>query len=216
MFGFEHLHYTFRVIYFLWFSVAWMYFLAGYELRNLSYIHTKFIRKNKLILITLMMAWLFLIGGCSYHYIPRASTYPLDPITEFSSVNSISLINSQPSATEQLYAKRRSRSYYGNYQAWTNTAIKITQRELTSRNMDVKNDARKSLKMSIESVNGTFRNWAMKIEVILKVETSDGLVKKFSAYNRSAAGLKRTADGAVMRVVTKMLGDKEIVAYLKN
>lgn len=182
------------------------------------FVNTIVIRQVKLALVMSMIVFLFLTGGCSYnyHYVPQASTYRLDPIPEFSSKKSISLVNSQSSTIEQLYAKRRSRKYYGNYQAWTNTAIEITQRELISRNMDIESDAQKLLKLSIELVNGTFKNWAMSIDVTLKVETNDGLVKSFTANNRSAAGLERTVDGAVMRVVAKMLRDEEIVAYLKN
>lgn len=159
---------------------------------------------------------LFLLGGCTHHYIPNASTFKLDAITEFSSNNTISLVNAQSSTEDVLFASRGAHKFYGNFKKWTDTAIEISKRELNERGMNIEDDSQKSLKLSIETVNATFGFWVLRCEVTLKVETSDGYVKSYLGDNRSPASLYRAADGAVMRAVTEMLRDEKIVTYLKQ
>jgi len=159
---------------------------------------------------------LLFLGGCSHHYIPNSSTFKLDAIPEFSSKNTVSLISSQTSTDNVLFAKNMGHKFYGNLQSLTDTAIEITQRELTKRDLNVVKDAPKSLKLSIETVKGTFGAWTVRCETTLQVETSEGYVKTYAGDNRSPAHLYRAADGAVMRAVAKMLRDNEIITYLKK
>ena len=159
---------------------------------------------------------LLLLGGCTHHVIPNASTFKLDAITEFSAKNNISLVNSQKSTKDVLFATQAGDKFYGNLQKWTDTAIEITERELSKREMNVVKDAPKSLKLSIETVKGTLGFWVSRCEITLRVETSNGYVNTYIGDNRSPAHMNRAADGAVMRSVAEMLRDKEIIEYLKK
>ncbi|MCD4743010.1 MAG: hypothetical protein K8R67_11105 [Desulfobacteraceae bacterium] len=180
------------------------------------YFYPSFLERGNLKSFISVFVILFLLGGCSHHYIPVASTYKLDSIIEFSTNHSISIVNSQLSTSDVLFATNGAHKFYGNLQSWTDTAIKITQRELTKRDMSVVKDAQKTLKVSIETVKGTFGVWVIRCETTLKVETSEGYVNTYSGDNRSPATLYLAADGAVMRAVTEMLRDEKIISYLKK
>ena len=168
--------------------------------------------KRTFILITTLM----MFGGCSHYYVPDASTFKLDAIKEFSSSNSISILNAQTSTKNVLLATNMGHRFYGNLQSWTETAITITQRELINRGMKIEKDVPKILNLSIESAEGTFGAWVLRFEITLKVETGDGYVQTYLGDNRSPATLFRAADGAVMRAVAEMLKDEHIIAYLVN
>lgn len=141
----------------------------------------------------------------------------MDAIEEFSSNNSVSLINGQTSTNDVQFASKGIAKFTGNLQEWTDTAIQITKRELSKRNMNVTNeDVSKKLKLSIETVNGTFGSWVIRTELRLNVETGDGYKNFYIGDNRSPANIFRASDGSVMRAVAAMLNDPNIILYLKE
>lgn len=169
------------------------------------------LRKNRLSGIILS---LILLAGCTHHYVPKAGTFRLDEIREFSSDNSIWLENAQTNSEELLFATNMGHEFYGNLNAWTETAMTITQRELSKRGMLVTASTSKKLKLSIDSIVGTFGFAVVRVETTLKAETSDGYVNTYIGDNRSPATIYRAADGAVMRAVAEMLRDHHIVDFL--
>ena len=163
---------------------------------------------NKIIYYSLSILLIIGLSGCTrvINYTPNPSTFKMDAIEEFSSNNSISLINEQISTDDVEFASKGIAKFTGNLQEWTDTAIQITKRELSKRNMNVTNeDVSKKLKLSIESVKGR-----------LNVETGDGYKNYYIGDNRSPANLYRASDGAVMRAVAAMLNDPNIISYLKQ
>ena len=165
-------------------------------------------------IFTLVM--LFALGACTHHYAPNASTFKFDPITEFSTNNFVSLVNSHTSADDVLYLAFAGHKHYGNYQQWTDTASEIARRELSKRGMTIVDSTQKSVNMSVETVNITVGMWAARCELTLKVATGEGYAKTYLGDNRSPATVNRAIDGAVMRAVAEMLRDQEIIAYLKK
>jgi uncharacterized lipoprotein YajG len=155
-----------------------------------------------------------LLSGCAHHYDPKSTTFTLDAIHEFTSSHTITLVNANTSDEKILYATNMGHKFYGNPKNWTEAAMAITSRELSSRGMKVSEGANKSLKMTVESMKGTFGAFVIRCEMDLKVETGDGYVKTYRGDNRSPATLYRAVDGAVMRSVTQMLRDEKIIAYL--
>ena len=107
---------------------------------------------------------------------------------------------------------------HANYNAWTDVAIIIAERELTKRGMHVVKDAKKMLTMSIVSAH-TEVGWAnIATRIVMDVKTSDGYSATFTGINSSGfvAMLPRQVDGALMRVVVQMLKDQRIVSFLTN
>ena len=174
---------------------------------------------DKIIYYSLSILLIIGLSGCTrvINYTPNPSTFKMDVIEEFSSNNSISLINEQISTDDVEFASQGIAKFTGNLQEWTGTAIRITERELSKRNMNVTNeDVSKKLKLSIESVKGTFGAWVIRTEIRLNVETGDGYKNSYIGDNRSPANLYRASDGAVMRAVATMLNDPNIISYLKQ
>jgi hypothetical protein len=161
-----------------------------------------------------MLLVLLLIVGCTHHYVPEADTFRLDDIHEFSSKNSITLENAQDATEEMLFASTMGHDIYANLPAWTETAIAITQRELSKRDMHIADNQSKKLKLSVNTVKGTFRPLSMRVILTLSAETGDGYIGTYTGNNQSPANINRAADGAVMRAVAEMLRDRKIVEYL--
>jgi len=164
----------------------------------------------------LVLSLALLMSGCVSvkYYTPKPDTHKLDEIAEFSGDARISLINGQQSTEERLYHKQ-SKSH-ANFNAWTDVAIQIANRELAARGLSIQEGAGKQLTMTIEDVV-TETGWTqIQTRVILKVQTDGGYSSQYVGRNHSvmAANLERQADGAVMRAVAAMLGDPEIVMYL--
>ena len=136
-----------------------------------------------------------------------------DSIPEFSSSNSITLENIQASSDDVLFATNMGHKWYGNLNSWTDVAIEITKRELTKRGMQITADSAKSLEMAILSARTTSGGWGFRSYVELKVITGDGYTRKFRGEGPSPL-LNRSADAAVMRAVTAMLKDDNILNYL--
>jgi len=161
-----------------------------------------------------MIVFFYALAGCTHHYVPEADTFSLDDIHEFSSSNSIWLESAQTDSEGLLFATNMGHEFYGNLKEWTETAMAITQRELTKPGMLVTASTSKKLKLSINSLKGTFGFATVRVEVTLKAETSDGYANTYIGDNRSPATLYRAADGAVMRPVAEMLRDGKIVDFL--
>lgn len=166
----------------------------------------------------LFCTWVaFLLLGCGGRpYTPNASTFPLDSITEFSSDRSLFLVNGHSTSSELIFASRMGVDWTANLRSWTDTAISITERELTKRGMKIESDSTKKLTLSVQNVSAEFGFGAIRCLLDLRAETGDGYSKLYQGDNRSPANLLRAADGAVMRAVTEMLRDQQIVEYLKK
>jgi hypothetical protein len=158
---------------------------------------------------------LSLLSGCAHHYTPDASR-PFEPITEFSSNNSINLVNGQPSKQDVQIFSNGLHQFYGNFNAWTDTAIEITSRELTKRGLTVVAGAPKTLTLSVESANYDQGMVELKTHIDMRVRTSDGYSAVYVGENASfmMAIPSRQIDGAMMRVVHEMFMDPHIVAFL--
>jgi len=164
---------------------------------------------SRLSILTLTS--LALLTGCVTEYRPDTSV-PFAAIHEFSSKNSINLINGQPSTERQFFAGKT----YANMNEWSNLAIRITSRELSKRGMTVRNNAQKSLTLSIVSAKTTAGIVMINSDISMTVRASNGYSKTYTGNDSSAmVGNPRSEmDTALMQVVAAMLNDPEIVAFL--
>jgi len=157
------------------------------------------------------------LTGCSHHYVPTPDR-PFESITEFTSTNSISLLNGQQSGQEVEVFERWPHTFYGDYKAWTDVAIVITKRELEKRGMQVVGSSPKALKLSVTYAQVTEGVWGFRTVLDLTAETSEGYRGLYKGKNSSQmwAVIGRQIDGALMRAVVEMLRDQQIVNFLKD
>jgi hypothetical protein len=158
---------------------------------------------------------LSILSGCTHHYVADPTTFPLDAVPRFSSTDAVALIDGQSSSADVLFATNMGHEWYGNLQAWTETAIAIAQTELEKRGMSVSQKAPRSLKMSVISANTTSGGWGFRCITNLQVETGAGYVRTYVGEGPSPI-LTRAADAAVMKAVAAMFKDENIISYLTN
>jgi hypothetical protein len=166
----------------------------------------------KIVKLFLIGFSLLCLSGCGGVYYQPSTSQPFEEIREFSSKNSATLINGQPSTEKVFFAGQR----YANLNAWTDVAISIAERELTKRGLSVVKDAPKSLTMSIESAK-VESGWVMiTSQIVMRVKTSDGYSATYTGEDRSGmvGNLFRQMDTALMRVVVNMLNDPQIISFL--
>jgi len=151
------------------------------------------------------------IVGCKSPYTPNPDR-PFEPIPEFTSQASLSLVNVQEDTSQHPIG----RSFLANYKEWTDVAIQIADRELSKRGMQIGSDASRSLELSVTKAR--YRVGFVKIttDIEMSVKAGNGYTATYTGVNTAvlAAVPKRQVDGAMMRVVVEMLKDPEIVAYL--
>lgn len=157
------------------------------------------------------------LAGCAHTYTPKASR-PLDPIPEFRVTGEIALKNGQASNDKVVFLKNGAHQWTADRQAWTDTAIEISKRELQLRGLLVGVNAKKFITLSVDSVK-TEVGW-VKIDstIVMTAKTADGYSATYTGRNNSAmvANLERQWDGVVMRAVAEMLKDPQIIQYLKK
>jgi len=149
--------------------------------------------------------------SCAQYYKPTMIA-DTDPIREFSSGNSVRLVNGQPSSTKVRSMGSRS----VNLRECTDVAVRITDRELTRRGLSMRNDASKSLILSVESAKSVTGFVEISSDVVMRVKTSSGYSAVYTGTDKSYMAGRPDAqlDTGLMRAVVEMLNDPKIVAFL--
>lgn len=167
----------------------------------------------KIAMMFLMGVAFLCMGGCgSTYYQPNANS--VEGIQAFSSKGSIVLINGQPSTEAVSFAK----GLHANFNAWTDVAISMTERELSQRGLIVAKDSPKSLTMSITSALTTFGFVMITSQIEMNVKTNGGYTATYTGEDRSGGfgNPRRQMDTALARVVAEMLNDPKIVSFLSD
>lgn len=166
----------------------------------------------------LLIAVLFLVAGCTMYHVPNPSE-PIGPIDDFLTSNTVSLINVQDQAKEEIFLRCMGDKYTGKLHVWTDSAIQIARLALEQRGMKIVDKAPMTLSLSIESAEGFIGGFRKSCETTLMVETGDGYRRTY--FGRHDAALVwgcleifKAADYAVADAVTQMLRDEKIVKYL--
>ena len=157
-----------------------------------------------------------LLVGCTLHPDPKDSI-PFEPIPEFSSTNSVELINGQPSDEDVKIGGAGLNTIVANPHAWTGTAIDIAARELRKRGLTVVPGAARKITMSIVDIHYGQGGFDMKADISMKVTTSGGYSTVYTEKHDSAMeNVYRLMSVATTRLVQQMFTDPQIVAFLTH
>jgi len=156
------------------------------------------------------------VSGCAHTFEPRPETYDIDAITEFIAPVNISVLNVQTDSTDHVQLSNMGHTFSGNLKSWTTAAVEIAKRELIERQATISEDAQRRLELSIISIDGETGFTVFRYVTKLKVRAGSGYENIYTGSNRSGAIVYRAADGAVMRAVTEMFKDPEIVKYISS
>jgi len=174
----------------------------------------------KILIVPLTIALSLIMSACSttHNYKPDADTYKFPDITGFSSGHDVNVVNASQSNEPFLFGEAglgNAHKWMGNLKEWTDVAVEITNRELSSRGMAISTDAPKTLKLSILEATASTGGWGFRGNVSLKAATGSGYEHVYQGES-PAMMINRSADGAIMQAVAAMLRDKNIVSYLKE
>lgn len=152
------------------------------------------------------------LGACASPYTPNPDR-PFEPIPEFTSSASLSIVNAQGDEEEHDIGH-----VLANYRKWTDVAIQIAERELVQRGMSMDPGAARTLRLAVTSASHRTGFVMIRTDIEMEAETGDGYKAKYTGANSSAmvANVPRQIDGAMMRVVVEMLKDPRIVSYLSQ
>lgn len=167
--------------------------------------------KNRAYNVFLLIWMVVYLTGCiTSHYIPNPTVFEFGEKIEFVSKDSITLINDQPFSEDiNLFGM-----VYGNFQKWTDVAIRVTNNELSKRGMTVVDNAKKKLKLSITDVK--LKNKVVYVTglTFLRVETGNGYVSTYVGKAGSGLAARRAINRSFIRAIGAMLRDPFIVKYL--
>jgi hypothetical protein len=167
-------------------------------------------------IVNLFLIGFILIGfsGCATYYQPSAELQIINT-AEFSSTNSLTLINGQPSTEQVLFYSRG----YANLNAWTDVACAIIQRELTSHDLKVVKGASKTITLSIKSAKTEVGMHVARSHISMSAKTSDGYSATYVGRDMSAGGYANPSgqmDTALVRAIGELLNDPQMIKFLTN
>ena len=168
--------------------------------------------KTRACNVFLLFLTVVCLGGCRSHYAPNPTVFEFEETDEFVSNNSITLINDQPFSEDiNLFGR-----VDGNFQKWTDVAIRVTSNELSKRGMTITDNSEKKLKLSITDAKLKNRVIFVTGLTFLRVETGDGYVNTYEGTAGSGLAATRAINRSFIRAIGAMLRDPAIVKYLTD
>ncbi len=165
-----------------------------------------------------LLSSVLLLAGCTHHYVPADTTFNI-PHTLLDRVVGgapVALVNTQDQTKDLLVIKLRGHKWYGNMNEWSETAIRYIKLELNKKDIPIAAGSPRSIGVEVISSKCTNRTWTLRCETTLGIRLGDGDEKTYLGDNASPATLARAIDGSLMRAVTAMFNDDEVIAYLQG
>ena len=152
--------------------------------------------------------------SCAQHIVPKPQIVDESRVLRFEVNESIIIVNNQPSKEDKsLYGG--SMLIKGNWNEWTEKAVKLLKSELTKRGRTTNSPSKKMIKLAIENIELEAGAVLFSCELNLIVETGSGYKADYFVRNRTPHSLVRAGGGAITLAIIKMLNDKEIISYLQ-
>jgi len=155
----------------------------------------------------------FLLSACSFTYKPNIGLYKFEPIHEFKSSNTVTIMNTEKNTGDAVFYTNAGREWSSNKHEWAEAVVKITERELTLRGMKVQENADRKLEINVDSYKVTSGGWGFHGYIYINVKTGDGYQKRYTG-DGGANRVEYSMDIAMMKAVVAMLRDPLIVKYL--
>lgn len=106
--------------------------------------------------------------------------------------------------------------YYGNSQILTHGIVEHLAMELKGKNIEVKDTAKKSMEITVNSPSFEPGTWKMAGALNYTVKFGDGSQKTFTVKNSTPATVDRLYDGLIANAVIQIIKDPDVKQYLKK
>ena len=175
----------------------------------------------KRLLISILVAVVSIAAtGCAsrHAYVPSMNRQ-FEPIPEFSSTNTVVILNAQASTAEVEYGKQNYKLWVANLRDWTDAAVAMTERELKKRGLQVSKTSERKISLSVITVRRVnIGMTSTETQTLMRVETGAGYKAEYTgkAATYFLSDQERQTDYSFMNAVEQLLSDQEIVSYLKK
>jgi len=163
----------------------------------------------------LLCLTVLLCTGCSHYVIPEPQDIDPTYVPAFTSTKTFQIINNQPSKEKMEFGESGIGTFYGTLHEFTNETVKLTNSELSKRGMTAADDGEKVIKLAITHVEALDR-FVYNCVIAMDVETKSGYKTTINANRISMSGGQGLWGGAITNIVTELLKDETIIAYLKE
>ncbi|MDY6970561.1 MAG: hypothetical protein SVR08_18185 [Spirochaetota bacterium] len=160
-------------------------------------------------------------SSCIHNVKPDPEILEVKSIPPLKAINTeVVIINDQQKVKEDhLFFSAGAHSWTGNLHQYTDKAIAVLKDALQKRNIKVKPDAEKKLKLSILKAE-TDCHFILKYEsnLIMKVETGNGIAVEIKAHQNTTSQWEITwaNEQAIRYAVIDILKNDKIIGYLKE
>lgn len=156
-----------------------------------------------------LLTLILLFSACSHVVYPtRSIPVEMDEVGPIDSSNAISLVNVVTESKQTLVAIQGSDKFFADFQKWTNFIIDQLQAELENRNVQVNPESNNVFKVSVSNLRFFWGTWAIRCIVNVKVESANGTWSKTYEGNNPGRHIQRAIDGAVHKLIAKILSDE--------
>jgi hypothetical protein len=143
---------------------------------------------------------------------PNAYPFPSSEIPPLTEGVSVSVLNSYAASERVVVAG----GIYGDLQQFTDTAVAMVQRELSSKGLVVSPDGGRTIRLRMKYPSLAMGTWSMTARVALETELGNGETFAVDGESQTGGNAMRAFNGAILRAVTGLLKDQRLAAYLND
>ena len=167
-----------------------------------------------------MILFLFLTGCTIKHdYVWNEYSIKPERISSqnvFTEGKKLKIIKGKASDSNILIGNVGVHHYYGSEQLITNGIVDQLIMELQNRRLQIKNEAIKSLEITVDRSHFERGAWKIAATIEFTVKFGNGTSKSYSVRNSSPSTVDRTYNGAIALAVIEIINDPEIANYINN
>jgi hypothetical protein len=169
---------------------------------------------NRLTAVLSSAALAMLVAGCSVTIgtSPNAYPFPSEEVFGVRSGVTVSVTNFYTAPERVELASR----VFCDLQHFTATAVTMVQRELQDKGVTMSSDAEKTIVLKMVYPNWVRGMWSMIGRITLQATLGNGEEITIDAENKTAGNAPRAFNGAILRVVTALLKNETLAAYLNE
>jgi hypothetical protein len=161
------------------------------------------------------------LSACSINHDYVWKEYPItsDRISSqsnFAQDHEISIIKGKSDQSKVFLGNVGAHKYYGNLQLLTDGIVDQLSKEMRNRHVQIKNEAKKSLEITVNRVNFEQGMWKIATTMELTAKFGNGKTKSYTVRNSSPATVDRTYDGVVAIAVIELINDTELLTYVNE
>ncbi len=177
----------------------------------------RFIRRISMLSVFVVM---FVMIGCASHHVPNSGAIEFSDFPKVDNKQHLNIINDQANSEEISIGNFGAGKLVGDLKTWTGSAVEITQKSLEKEGVIISENASKILKLAVTDAKVTTAGVPMvaalaRCQRLLKTETGDGYSKVYEGTNK-ALNPPWACDAAMKSVISALLNDKTILAYLSK